>query len=538
MFVTEMLQKRMVVGVSMNKNFILDIVKHVDKNNVTKKRIIQPKEVIASAVVLLGCVFVLGSSIAVTSDKGHEEIEQATQKGYVAIVSGEEVGIVSDANGIQDAYVAAKNRVFVESGNYSENDLLIVEKEVQAQDMIAYGEMQDNMYQVMMNSSEAIDYVYKLSIGERSVVFSSIEETEAFLNQFLSDYKHKDLFAAAIVLDSEGNASVAYVDQKKIESVKTKGVITEEDCFVSLDGKEYSLSLTKEFTVLPKVEGTVRLSTKESIQKVLDEPESAKITYRIEEGDSLSSVADDFGLTIDELLEINPEYDYDQILQIGDAFVVGAEVPYIQLKEVTKETKKVVIPYEIVEIPNDDMYEDEEYVIEAGSDGSKLVTYLTSYVNGEEESKVIVNEEITKESKTQFVDVGTKVRNSFVKPLYGGVYSSGYGVIDEGRTTPHNGVDWACEIGTEILASQSGTVIYSDYHYGDYGYMVEILHENGFVTRYAHLSECVAKVGDYVKQGELIAYSGNTGFTTGPHIHLEILVNGWPVDPEDYLVNY
>ena len=68
-----------------------------------------------------------------------------------------------------------------------------------------------------------------------------------------------------------------------------------------------------------------------------------------------------------------------------------------------------------------------------------------------------------------------------------------------------------------------------------YGYVVYIDHEGGSQTRYAHLSKILVKVGQKVKQGERIALSGNTGVTSGPHVHFEILLNGKRVDPEKYI---
>ena len=71
-----------------------------------------------------------------------------------------------------------------------------------------------------------------------------------------------------------------------------------------------------------------------------------------------------------------------------------------------------------------------------------------------------------------------------------------------------------------------------------YGYVVYINHEDGRQTRYGHLSKILVKAGQTVKQGEKIALSGNTGVTTGPHLHFEILINGKQVDPEKELSKY
>ena len=94
----------------------------------------------------------------------------------------------------------------------------------------------------------------------------------------------------------------------------------------------------------------------------------------------------------------------------------------------------------------------------------------------------------------------------------------------------HQGVDFAMPVGTQIRAAAAGKVIKAGTA-GDYGQLVVIKHSEGFETRYAHNSKITVKVGQYIKQGDIIAYSGNTGRSTGPHLHFEIRVNGKPQDP-------
>ena len=98
----------------------------------------------------------------------------------------------------------------------------------------------------------------------------------------------------------------------------------------------------------------------------------------------------------------------------------------------------------------------------------------------------------------------------------------------------HKGVDWSCPVGTAIKASCSGTVARAGWASG-YGYVVYINHPDGRQTRYAHLSKILVNVGQTVKQGDKIALSGNTGRSTGPHVHFEILINGSQVNPLNYL---
>ena len=98
----------------------------------------------------------------------------------------------------------------------------------------------------------------------------------------------------------------------------------------------------------------------------------------------------------------------------------------------------------------------------------------------------------------------------------------------------HAGIDIGVGIGTPIRAAKAGTVIYSSWMSG-YGNVIIIDHGGGFSTLYAHQSRLVAGDGQQVAQGQLVGYSGNTGDSTGPHLHFETRVNGNPQNPMQYL---
>ena len=98
----------------------------------------------------------------------------------------------------------------------------------------------------------------------------------------------------------------------------------------------------------------------------------------------------------------------------------------------------------------------------------------------------------------------------------------------------HPGIDIASDYGTPIVATADGVVVHGGW-YGGYGKMVQIDHGYGIVTIYGHNSEIVVNVGDKVKKGEVIAYMGSTGYSTGTHCHYEIRVNGSAVNPANFL---
>ena len=117
-----------------------------------------------------------------------------------------------------------------------------------------------------------------------------------------------------------------------------------------------------------------------------------------------------------------------------------------------------------------------------------------------------------------------------------GVVSSPYG-LRWGGSDFHPGIDIANDMGTPIRATADGVVSIAGWNSGGYGNMVDIDHGNGVMTRYGHASYVVVSAGQQVKRGQIIAYMGSTGFSTGPHVHYEVRINGQAVDPSGYLFN-
>jgi len=123
------------------------------------------------------------------------------------------------------------------------------------------------------------------------------------------------------------------------------------------------------------------------------------------------------------------------------------------------------------------------------------------------------------------------------KPVRRGWMSSDYGMRTDpfhGKRQWHAGMDFAGRKGDDILSIGSGVITHSGMKSG-YGLMVEITHNDGFVTRYAHNDKNVVELGSIVKKGQVIAKMGSSGRSTGPHVHLEVHKNGRTVDPSSYI---
>lgn len=136
--------------------------------------------------------------------------------------------------------------------------------------------------------------------------------------------------------------------------------------------------------------------------------------------------------------------------------------------------------------------------------------------------------EITPLERSLFLGTG------FTNPLENGRQSSGFGTrknpFNSKRSQFHTGIDLACPIGSKVMAARDGIVTFVGSK-GGYGRLVVLAHEHGYSSLYGHLSKEKVKVGQRVSRGEVIALSGNTGLSTGPHLHFEVKRGNRAVNP-------
>jgi murein DD-endopeptidase MepM/ murein hydrolase activator NlpD len=120
-----------------------------------------------------------------------------------------------------------------------------------------------------------------------------------------------------------------------------------------------------------------------------------------------------------------------------------------------------------------------------------------------------------------------------------GILTDGFGGRSDpftGETGNHNAVDISSAVGQAVRAPADGIVVKAEWANG-YGNVIYLSHGYGYSTRYGHLSSYAAKPGQHVKRGDIIAYVGSTGRSTGPHLHYEVRLNNNPVNPLEYILN-
>lgn len=290
----------------------------------------------------------------------------------------------------------------------------------------------------------------------------------------------------------------------------------------------------------------------QSILDIITTETQGAVYYTVQEGDAPSSIAQKYGMTLDELVALNPNV--LESLLIGQNVLVRKSEPYLEVKCIRQEIYTEDIPYGNTYTTSSSLWEGTEQVVSNGTNGKKSVTAEVAYVGGTEVSRKVLSETTITEPINAVVAKGTKpmLRDP---DAYIGATDSKSGMMNPvssaspyisqvyGRTrysSQHNGIDIAFRgngYGVPIHSVLPGTVQFAGWQ-GSYGYLVIIDHGNGCQTYYAHCSKLYVRTGDTVAQGETIAAVGSTGVSSGNHLHFRVICNYYQQDPEDYIPGY
>lgn len=348
-----------------------------------------------------------------------------------------------------------------------------------------------------------------------------------------------DAIAEAMGLYIDGDFIGAMEDADELQELLDglKSTVEEGDTAAGMDGPTVVDRRVEFVQDVVTEEGLFPISTMRDKQDLLDELTRQTVVERIyvvQPGDVFGRVALKHDMTSSELMALNPQITDVNRLQVGDELVVQRPQTFLQVKEVlTTRDEDVVIDYKTQTIYNSDMDEGTSKVITKGQEGRKDVVTEITYLDGFETGRVVISEKVTKKPVTKVVEVGTKKVAPFYWPVpvcrrvYQG-YHGGHRAWDiSSGGTPVRG--------TPCMSADSGTVIYARTGWnGGYGYLVKIRHSNGLITVYAHLDAIHVREGQRVSRGQQIGKVGNTGRSTGPHLHFEVIRNGVKVNPSTY----
>lgn len=492
------------------------------------------------------------------------EFESSGNNMFTILLNGVAVGVVGSPEEAQRCVREARRQIASEK-----SELVLMESELETEGSeVLWGKVDEEetviaqMRTVLSeNVRETMNRSYVVKVNDYMVNLSTQEDVLTLLQAAIDQYDSEGKYEVELLLDPARELPVLttnVISRKEAEEKvaveetvnMTAGIEAELDAVfdevepdVELDFEDYDLGLiSMDFgDTIEVVEAY--LSEDEltdldaAIEEVTREEEKNEV-YEIQAGDTLSEISIATNIPLDRLIEMNDSLeDENSVIRVGDELIIT--VPEPTLKVERKEEMYYEEDYEadIIYVDNDEWYTNQTKTLQEPSAGHRKVVAVVSFENNKEVATDIIKEEITYQAVPKIVERGTIVPPTYIKPISGGRLSSGFGgrkAPTKGASTYHKGVDWATPTGTAVVASSGGTVARAGWGSG-YGYVVYINHPDGRQTRYGHLSKVLVSAGQTVSQGERIALSGNTGVSTGPHLHFEILINGRQVNPLEYM---
>lgn len=473
---------------------------------------------------------------------------------------GEEMGSVEDQELAEELIVKARKELAANKDNlYMIEDM---HKEIIGEESIyKKADDEDEVYNKIKNTlkahqKETMMRAYMVKVNNTTINLATAEEVDELLTRAIAKYDEDNEYEVKTEVNEDRVMSTltARLSRKDIdydvlmldsgaENVFGKDV-SESELIEYLDFDEITQGITdigfaEEIEVAETYIPRSEIVDVDTALSLFTEEQEVQQIYDVQPGDTLSAISNKVGISMDELVELNSQYlsNSNSTIRAGQSLIITVPEPELSVLWTRREIVEESYEADVIYIDNDSWYTTKQVTLTEPSAGYRKVVSDVTYKNEAVVERDIVKEEVLIEAVAKVVERGTKVPPTYIKPISGGILSSGFG----GRSSPggrgstnHQGVDYAIPSGSSVYASSGGTVSVAGWS-GGYGYCVLITHPDGSKTRYAHLSKVLVSVGQTVSQGEKIALSGNTGISTGPHLHFEIILNGTPVNPLNYL---
>lgn len=479
-------------------------------------------------------------------------------------INGTQAGTVKDAAAVDRLLLEARKRVAKEY-----NGLVLIPSDVVlsgSKDLIGVVDDDETIIEnickiyndSIMKTKQA---AYEVKINQFTVNLRSIDDVHKLLDAAKNEYDVNNDWTVNIVTDPTRELNVLTTSVSKTnpddlvdDIIKIRPTFPVGGAILQMEqiyNKAYlglndrikvglkNLDFNENVEIVQAYVDSDKISTvEEAIEMVTKTKEKEKI-YEVVSGDTLGLVAQKNDMKVADILKLNPETipNENTMLRVGDEIKVASPEP--ELSVIRTEIAYYPESYneEVIYEDVPEWYTNHQEVKREAITGFRRIIAEQTYRNSELTGRNVLYENVEIKAVAKIIRRGTQPPPTYMKPVSGGRLSSRFGrrkAPTKGASTYHKGVDFAVPVGTAVAASSDGTVIRAGWGSG-YGYCVYIQHPNGTVTRYGHLSKVLVKNGQSVKQGEKIALSGNTGVSSGPHLHFEILINGVQVNPLNYI---
>ncbi len=482
---------------------------------------------------------------------------------FKVFLNNEFVGTVGKQTDVDELLIEARREVASDM-----NALMFVEASVNVEGSeVLFGEtdsektVKANMVKKLEESvHEALKPAYTVKIGTYTVNLATLDEVKSVLQAAVDKYDPDHEYSVSLEKDHERelNALTASVKRnEEIEAETEEGTLegagferlfNEEmmEAEVSEKNKGFddfdygllNISFDNQIEIVDAYLSDSQLENVDNAIESITSSQEKNVVYEVKSGDTLSGISMATDIPMDKIIALNDSIeDENSMIRAGQEIIITNPEPPLSINRVEQEYIEEDYDAEVIYIDNDEWYTTEKVTRQEPSAGHRNIVAQINYLNDKEVSREVIKEDVILEAVAKVVERGTKIPPTYIKPVSGGRLSSTFGKRNaptRGASTYHKGVDWAIAKGSAVMASSGGRVTKAGWASG-YGYVVYIQHPDGKETRYGHLSKVLVSVGQNVRQGDKIALSGNSGVSTGPHLHFEIRINGTAVNPLKYL---
>jgi len=479
-------------------------------------------------------------------------------------LNGEEAGTVGSRETAQSCLQDARRKIASAA-----EDMIFIDAQMQLEgEEVFWGRtdspenVTDRMVSILSGHEErTLTRCYTVRMGDYTINMWSEEDILTLLQTVLEQYDQNRRYVINLIPDENREINVLTYEvlstseqerktEKAQNTLPTAGIEAQLSDFfdavtpsVGMNFEDYDLGL-QEIHFHEKIEITEaympenRISSlQDAIADVTGKVDSLMI-HEVQAGDTLSDIAAMYGLTMNELIEVNPILENESsLIRPGDNITVTVVRPKLSVDYTMQEYYEEDYNAATIYKNNSTWFTSRQETLQEPVAGHRKVIAKVDYRDGERTGSRIIKQETMTEAVPMIIERGTIPPPTYIWPVSGGYITSGFGyrrAPKRGASTYHQGYDIGVPTGTSVMASSGGKVTQAGW-LGNYGYVIFVEHPDGRQTRYGHLSKVLVRVGDEVSQGQKIALSGNTGNSTGPHLHFEVRVDGVAVSPATVL---
>lgn len=455
---------------------------------------------------------------------------------YRVYLEGKSIGLINSKKNLEKLIDKEQEKIKLQYNV----DKVYIPKGLEIQKETTYSnkiKKEEDIYDVLKDKEPFTIEGYKVTISTKKIILD--EQQEDKKEEEITNYIY--LLDKKVLDDAVDQTVKTFISEEDYENYKLDKQKQVEE---GKEGKIISSIYLKDKITIKKdyisVNENIFTNSKELANYLLFGTTDNLKKYIVKSGDTVSTIADNNKLSVNEFLIANKDINSENtLLYAGKEVVVDTIKPIITLVEETKEQVLQEKEYKTEVVEDSNYYVGYTNIVQNGVPGEELVTRSIKKENGKildvvnistVETKAPINRIVKTGSRTQFVIGNTGI---WIWPTKSGYVITTYFGHDNGLGyyRYHSAIDIAgLGCNSPIYAANDGTVIASRYH-TSLGNYVEIDHNNGYKTLYAHMSKLYVKKGQGIEMGQVIGLMGDTGYSFGCHLHFQTKYNNQVFDP-------